>query len=123
MAPTPAPSFWDDPRLVFPDEATWARMEPAERERVIERIRGALDEQREAMIPDAAEIVARLQSLADQQQAAIEDAGRRIEDAGRRLDAAHDQLAAAQVAMANGALALWLTRAATAATGDEVFEA
>ena len=43
------PSPWDDPRLVFPDEATWAQLDPAQRERVIERIVSALDEYQEAM--------------------------------------------------------------------------
>ncbi|MDO9019369.1 MAG: Uma2 family endonuclease [Deltaproteobacteria bacterium] len=40
---------WDDPRVVFPDEETWARLSPMEREAVIERILGVLEEYREAM--------------------------------------------------------------------------
>ncbi|MEZ4406605.1 MAG: Uma2 family endonuclease [Polyangiales bacterium] len=40
---------WDDPRVVFPDEETWARLSPAEREAVVERIESVLDEHREAM--------------------------------------------------------------------------
>ena len=40
---------WDDPRVVFPDEETWAALSPSEREAVIERILGVLEEYREAM--------------------------------------------------------------------------
>ncbi len=40
---------WDDPRIVFPDEETWARLSPAEREATVERIEAVLDEHREAM--------------------------------------------------------------------------
>jgi len=40
---------WDDPRVVFPDEETWARLSPTEREGVIERILDVLEEYREAM--------------------------------------------------------------------------
>lgn len=43
------PSPWDDPRLVFPDEETWAKLNTTQRERVIERIVSALDEYQEAM--------------------------------------------------------------------------
>lgn len=41
--------MWDDPRVVFPDEETWTRLLPAEREAVFERIEAVLDERREAM--------------------------------------------------------------------------
>ena len=44
-----APRVWDDPRIVMPDEATWSRLTPREREAVIERIEATLDEYREAM--------------------------------------------------------------------------
>ncbi len=47
--PAPAPRVWDDPRVRFPDEATWSRMTPAERETTIERIEAVLDEHRAAM--------------------------------------------------------------------------
>ncbi|MEZ4407754.1 MAG: Uma2 family endonuclease [Polyangiales bacterium] len=47
--PTKPPSPWDDPRLIFPDEETWAGLPPAERERVIERIVDVLEEYRAAM--------------------------------------------------------------------------
>ena len=47
--PAAPPRVWDDPRIVAPDEATWARMSPAERDAAEETILGALDEYREAM--------------------------------------------------------------------------
>ena len=40
---------WDDPRIVVPDEATWTRMTPSEREAAAEAIEAVLDEYREAM--------------------------------------------------------------------------
>lgn len=40
---------WDDPRVVFPDEETWARLSPAEREDVIDRIFATISEYQEAM--------------------------------------------------------------------------
>ncbi|MFO0649984.1 MAG: Uma2 family endonuclease [Polyangiales bacterium] len=40
---------WDDPRIVVPDEATWTRMTPGEREAAAEAIEAVLDEYREAM--------------------------------------------------------------------------
>ncbi len=40
---------WDDPRVVFPDEETWAQLSPTEREAVIDRILCVLEEHREAM--------------------------------------------------------------------------
>ncbi|MBX3270585.1 MAG: Uma2 family endonuclease [Sandaracinaceae bacterium] len=50
---SPIPSapkrLWDDPRIVFPDEATWARLSPEERERVIEEILLVEHEYLEAM--------------------------------------------------------------------------
>jgi len=42
-------SFWDDPRLVFPDTATWRALDAAAREAVIDRILGALAEYQELM--------------------------------------------------------------------------
>lgn len=48
----PAPArrrLWDDPRIVFPDEETWSRLSPAEREEVIERILAVENDYREAM--------------------------------------------------------------------------
>lgn len=42
-------SPWDDPRLIFPDEATWEGLTPTQKEAVIERIVAALDEYQEAM--------------------------------------------------------------------------
>ncbi len=42
-------SPWDDPRLIFPDEATWRGLTPAQQEDVIERIVAALDEYQEVM--------------------------------------------------------------------------
>lgn len=47
--PSPVMRAWDDPRVVFPDEETWARLSPVEREAVIDRIVDVLDEYREAM--------------------------------------------------------------------------
>jgi Uma2 family endonuclease len=44
-----APRVWDDPRIRVPDEETWARLSPAEREATAERIEAVLDEYREAM--------------------------------------------------------------------------
>ncbi len=49
IPPARAPRVWDDPRIRFPDEDTWAKLSPAEREAVIERIEATLDEYREAM--------------------------------------------------------------------------
>lgn len=43
------PRVWDDPRVRFPDETTWSRLSPRERDAVVERIEAALDEHREAM--------------------------------------------------------------------------
>jgi hypothetical protein len=40
---------WDDPRVVFPDEETWARLSLEEREDVIERIFATISEYQEAM--------------------------------------------------------------------------
>ena len=44
-----AARVWDDPRIRFPDEETWSRLSPAEREATLERIEAVLDEYREAM--------------------------------------------------------------------------
>ncbi len=44
-----AARVWDDPRIRFPDEETWARLSPEEREATLERIEAVLDEYREAM--------------------------------------------------------------------------
>lgn len=41
--------LWDDPRIVFPDGATWERLSPAEREEVLDRIFAVMGEYREAM--------------------------------------------------------------------------
>jgi Uma2 family endonuclease len=41
--------LWDDPRIVFPDEETWSRLSPAEREEVIARILAVENEYLEAM--------------------------------------------------------------------------
>ncbi|MFO0645738.1 MAG: Uma2 family endonuclease [Polyangiales bacterium] len=60
----------------------------------------------QALIPDAAELVARLQDLVDQQQ-------RSFDDTARRLDDSLGQLAAAQIAMASGVLALCNARGLT----------
>ncbi len=46
---TATPRVWDDPRIVFPDEETWGRLSPSERDAVVERIEAVLDEYREAM--------------------------------------------------------------------------
>ena len=74
----------------------------------------------QALIPDAAELVARLQELADEQQRSFEEASRELDDTSRRLDDASrklddtlGQLAAAQVAMASGVLALCDARGLT----------
>jgi Uma2 family endonuclease len=102
----------------------------------------------QAMIPSESELVARLQHLADEQQSRLDDTSRRLDDTSRRLEDVVGQLAAAQIAMANGVLALcdargvslsdahrarvvaeddvatlarWLSRAGSAAQGDEVF--
>lgn len=51
-APSQRPTtsrVWDDPRIRFPDEATWAAMSPEAREETLERIEAVLDEHREAM--------------------------------------------------------------------------
>lgn len=46
----PAPRrVWDDPRIIAPDADTWARLTPAEREAVVERIEAVLDEYQESM--------------------------------------------------------------------------
>ena len=48
-SPPPPRRAWDDPRLRFPDEATWARLSADERDEVIARILAALGEYREVM--------------------------------------------------------------------------
>ncbi len=67
----------------------------------------------QALIPDAAELVARLQDLVDQQQRSFDDTARRLADTSRRLDDSLGQLAAAQIAMASGVLALCNARGLT----------
>jgi Uma2 family endonuclease len=47
--PSPRSRVWDDPRIVAPDEAAWARMSPAEREAAVEQIVAVLDETLNAM--------------------------------------------------------------------------
>ena len=48
-SPPRAPRVWDDPRIRFPDEATWRALSPAAQEALVERIEATLDEYREAM--------------------------------------------------------------------------
>lgn len=103
----------------------------------------------QALVPDDAELIARLQNLADQHQNALDDSTRRLDDSTRRLDDALGQLSAAQVALASGILALcelrgvsltpdqharvltesdvavlarWLSRASVERTGEALLE-
>lgn len=64
----------------------------------------------QAMVPDAQELVARLQRVADEQQGALDDTTRRLDDTTRKLDDTIDRLASAQVALASGILALCAAR-------------
>ncbi|MEZ4406022.1 MAG: Uma2 family endonuclease [Polyangiales bacterium] len=104
----------------------------------------------QALVPDASEIVARLQAMADQQQSQLDEAARERDDARRERDDVRGQLHAAQVAMSAAILTLceargvalspdqhaavvaegdvarltrWLTAAATASDGDAIFAA
>jgi Uma2 family endonuclease len=47
--PGAARRVWDDPRIIAPDEAAWARMAPAERDAAVDAILAVLDEYRESM--------------------------------------------------------------------------
>lgn len=47
--PSPRSRVWDDPRIVAPDQDTWAKMSPAEREAAVEEIVAVLDGSLNAM--------------------------------------------------------------------------
>ena len=103
-----------------------------------------------SLVPDAEELVARLQSIADERLTALDDAERQRADAERQRDDVLDRLARYQVTFARTLLELlrlrglalspaqharivaepegdalerWAERALTATTADEVFDA
>ncbi len=63
--PAPPRRVWDDERIVTPDEATWERMSPEERDAFEARVLAVLDEYREAMAEGVRQFRAKTGAAAD----------------------------------------------------------
>lgn len=66
-----------------------------------------------AVVPDATELIARLEAATDAQQAALDERTRKLDESNRKLDDALDRLGAAQAALIDGLLSLCAARALT----------
>ncbi len=75
--PAARPRVWDDPRIIFPNEETWLRLSPTERDAVIERIESAFDEPHEEML-EGTRHVRRKTDIAIGLDAHFRRAGRRV---------------------------------------------
>lgn len=76
-SPPRAPRVWDDPRIRFPDEATWRSLSPAAQEALVEGIEAALDEYREAMSEGTRHVKRKMGAALDL-DAHFRRAGRRV---------------------------------------------